>query len=471
MSFSIPQYSKFETDLDLNYLSEISQNRSYNFKYIRDDRICVIRNFDPEDGSLIPINLKRGPIYPWVILRCHTFELNNETLEVAICNDCNKELMNIEAQVNLEKVQEKLCLHSKVAGFLVRDYSNPYLSDDWLQLSEDFSETGSKVELIHERSCTTTKSQHLALVFSKTMVSLLWTQGRQLTPNCSNCSSKMCVCLRLWKKKRLDYEKEFGVKDSNDTIEPIHYATAENTYGYNKKKITIPLINCPEQLKVLEARDDRYSLPAEIIPEDNENLLCKHGKQYSTQGSLKLLKRHVIVYHETGEAVIACDVYGRQIPSCRCLQQCDLHGNLLYHLGHGITVDYFVLQRLLLLINKSGQTVQGYFNHLRDSAKAVNKIYSCQYTQFLNAYMGFVRNLQWEKSVWSCPNCKTSPQYFVSILSSPSPKSKSKSNWNWGDTIITWATATPPFKPFKPFKHFKLFIKACPYQHIISMKC
>ena len=416
MSFSIPQYSVFESNLELNYLSEISQNRSYNFKYIKDDRICVIRNFDPEDGSLIPIHVKRGKIDPWVILRCQSFEFNNKTLEVAICNECNKDMSNLEADVNLKTIEEKLCLHSKVAGFLVRDFSNPYLSDDWLQLSEDFSEQGSKVEIIHERTCTTTQSQHLALVYTKTMLSLLWTQGRQLTPNCSNCSSKMCSCIRIWKKKRLADQKAFGVDDSNDETEPIHYCTAENPYGYNKKKITLPLINCPDQLKALESRDVRYSLPAEIIPEENETLLCKHGKQFSSHGVLQLLKKHVIVYHETGEAVIPCDVYGRQIPSCRCLQQCDLHGNLLYHLGHGVTVDYIVLQKLALLINKSGQTVQGYYNHLRDSAKALNKIYSCQYSQFLTAYNGFVRNFQWPKSVWSCPNCKNSPQYFVSIF-------------------------------------------------------
>ena len=71
---------------------------------------------------------------------------------------------------------------------------------------------------------------------------------------------------------------------------------------------------------------------------------CKHGNVFKTQGHMKLLKRSVIVYHETGETVVPCDVYGRQIQSCRCIQQCDLHRYLLYHLGNGITVDYIVLQ-------------------------------------------------------------------------------------------------------------------------------
>ena len=413
MDFPIPSYSTFETNLDLNYLSEISENRSYNFKYFSYEKICVIRNYNPEDGSLIPINSKRGNIDPWVILKCVNFDHNDETLEVAICQECNKDMLNMEKRVNFNRVKNQLCLHTKVAGFLVRDFSNPYLTDDWLQLSEDMSEAGTKVEIIHERTCTTTRSQHLALVFNKSMISLLWTQGRQLTPNCSNCSSKICVCIRIWRKKSIAQQKENNEEDIE--TEASHYSTAENPYGYNKEKIKIPLIDCPEQLEVLQARDARYSLPPEIFPEENESQ-CKHGNVFKTQGHMKLLKRSVIVYHETGEAVVPCDVYGRQIQSCRCIQQCDLHRYLLYHLGNGITVDYIVLQKLTLLINKSGQTVQGYYNHLRDSARAVNRIYSCQYAQFLTAYNGFVRNLHWDKSVWSCPNCKNSPQYFVSIF-------------------------------------------------------
>ena len=86
---------------------------------------------------MIPNIVKQGKIDPWVILRCQSFEFNNETLEVAICNKCNKDMINLEAQVNLKKVEggEIMSIHSKVAGFLVRDFSNPYLSNDWLQLS------------------------------------------------------------------------------------------------------------------------------------------------------------------------------------------------------------------------------------------------------------------------------------------------------------------------------------------------
>ena len=424
MTHQIPSYSKLESDLDLNYLSELSQNRSYNFKYIREDKIAVLRNYD-NDGGLVPINQKRSDRDPWVLLIIKKFQDNNESIFLPVCKQCDKDVLNIEGTVNdVRDVHSKLCLHSRIVGFLVRDFENPYMTDDWLQLSEDFSETGSKVELIHERSCTTTKSQHLALVFTKNMISLLWTQGRQLTPNCSNCSSKICSCIRLFNKKCESDGNAFGKAtfevddESPDNI--THYQTASNIYGHNKSKITLPLINCSDQFKVLEARDERFSLPAELIPEEIESLLCKHGKQFSG-GVLKLLKKHIIVYHDSGEIIIPCDVYCREISSCRCSQQCDLHPYLLYHLGHGVTVDYVCLQKLCLLINKSGTTVMGYYNHVRDSAKAVNKIYTCQYSQFLAAYNGFVRNIHWDKQVFSCPNCGISPKYFVGDGKSVAP--------------------------------------------------
>ena len=91
-------------------------------------------------------------------------------------------------------------------AFLVRDFSNPYLCQDWLCLSEDFNEKGCKVDIIHRRTDTTTKSQELALVFIKEKISLIWTQGRQLTPNCSLCSSSVfvfdCGTVKLIQKKK-----------------------------------------------------------------------------------------------------------------------------------------------------------------------------------------------------------------------------------------------------------------------------
>ena len=154
-------------------------------------------------------------------------------------------------------------------AFLVRDFSNPYLCQDWLCLSEDFNEKGCKVDIIHRRTDTTTKSQELALVFIKEKISLIWTQGRQLTPNCSLCSSRKCVCVRLWNSKINPKEKDSprddltndNDDDTEEVTDKIHYKNINNRYGYNKKTITIPLVDDPIQLRALETRTESFSGP------------------------------------------------------------------------------------------------------------------------------------------------------------------------------------------------------------------
>ena len=167
-------------------------------------------------------------------------------------------------------------------------------------------------------------------------------------------------------------------------------------------------------MKALENRTESFSVPSEIIPDEN-NEVCKHGNLFS-DGYLKRESRHVTVYHEQGQTTIKCDVYCRQIRSCKCAQRADTHSLLLYHMGKGRCIDYVCLQKLCLLMNKSGTTIQGYYQHILDSCKALNRPFSCDYGMFIGCYNGFIANIAWSPKIFSCPNCGTKPKYYVSIF-------------------------------------------------------
>ena len=51
MTSPLPKYSIITSDKDLNYLVAINNDKKYNFHYLRDDRVAVLRDCY-EDGSL-----------------------------------------------------------------------------------------------------------------------------------------------------------------------------------------------------------------------------------------------------------------------------------------------------------------------------------------------------------------------------------------------------------------------------------
>ncbi len=73
MSTQIPSYCRLESDTELTYLNEISQNREYNFKYICSDKIAVIRS-NLDDGSLVPLHKQTGATRTGLLLSNREFD-------------------------------------------------------------------------------------------------------------------------------------------------------------------------------------------------------------------------------------------------------------------------------------------------------------------------------------------------------------------------------------------------------------
>ena len=67
-----------------------------------------------------------------------------------------------------------------------------------------------------------------------------------------------------------------------------------------------------------------HSLPDEICPEYNENILCKHGNRFESN-QLKLYSQNAILYHDQGEMIVPTKIFCRQSTRCRCSQQLDTH--------------------------------------------------------------------------------------------------------------------------------------------------
>ena len=54
-----------------------------------------------------------------------------------MCSTCLPELCEMSEIQSFNTVKSLLCHHSKVAGCVIRDFSNPYYLDGWLSLEDD----------------------------------------------------------------------------------------------------------------------------------------------------------------------------------------------------------------------------------------------------------------------------------------------------------------------------------------------
>ena len=416
MACEAPFYSKLTTKLEVDYLCELRSDKSYNINFLSDDNLVVLRNCE-SDGQLVNLQKNDTKTKPWILLLVKLFSDQGKTEHVPICQSCCPELLSVDDETDLNQLASRLCIHSKVTGHIIRDFTNTFFTlDDWLKISEDFDDEGRKIEFIHRRTDNTTKSHHLAVCFMKDRISLLWTRGRMLRPACSNCHSK-CKCIKYFDKKLEDCDLRVNFKVNNKATEDETSTNNDKTenveYGYNKSKITLPLKWCPVQAEIFENRDSRYSLPSELCPEvGGDEDVCKHGNHFSNHRK-HLTSEVISVFHDQGEIFIPCRVYSLRLP-CKCQKQMDLHPYLLYHLGSGKTVDYVTLQKFCLYLSQGGTTTQAYYNSIKNNCRALNLEVYLTYNSFLAACDGFVRNLGWDKEkVFSCKNCGTSPRAFV----------------------------------------------------------
>ena len=158
MTSPLPKYSIITSDKDLNYLVAINNDKKYNFHYLCDDRVAVLRDCY-EDGSLKTIK-KNERKCPWVLLTVKEFYDNGTSFDIPVCQKCCPLMGSLSKCQKYEVITAQLCHHARILTNLVRDYKNPYFLDNWLSLSKDF-EDGAKIEIIHQKEDKTCSSHHL----------------------------------------------------------------------------------------------------------------------------------------------------------------------------------------------------------------------------------------------------------------------------------------------------------------------
>ena len=341
---------------------------------------------------------------------------------------------NLNTNQSSQNLTRMLCHHAKVGANIIRDFSNPFALDGWLELTEGEDgeeEKKVQVDIIHTKVDKSTKSQHLAVVCIKNKISLLYTTGKQITPTCSSCSSVNCNCVRAWKSfckeqevKEHNHDKDVDGdnddKGDKDDIpsEPAHYLRKDDQYGYNETRIMFPLYSCPQQKRIIDQKQaGTFSLPPVLIPKYDPLKVCKlHKNKFKEDDDfLKLSAEYTIVYHERGETVYDTKVYYRETEgTCNCRDNYDGHEFLLFHMGSGKMVDYIALTSYVILMCNGGVTAYAYHKTILDNCKAMGSNFTCSYKTFLEASDGFVINLVFDEAdCFTCTNCGIAPKYFV----------------------------------------------------------
>ena len=155
--------------------------------------------------------------------------------EVPVCCACQPEMMNCSEKQNYQQMCKVLCHHARVAGWVVRDFSNPYFMSNWLSLAEDDieDENISTCDIFLKKTCQSTKSQSLAVSKIKGKIHMLYTTGKQSSPTCTGHSSDTkCHEKRLFKSKTENVENEKQPSRANLVVQRLrvlhHYM---NKYG------------------------------------------------------------------------------------------------------------------------------------------------------------------------------------------------------------------------------------------------
>ena len=85
------------------------------------------------------------------------------------------------AQLNTDQEVNYLCCIKENTDFNMKFYR-----DKMIVIIRN-CDPSTVVEIFHKKEGSSTCSQHLALVITKSKTSLLYTTGRQCTPSCSMC--------------------------------------------------------------------------------------------------------------------------------------------------------------------------------------------------------------------------------------------------------------------------------------------
>ena len=424
----IPEYAHLETEQEVDYLGGINADKNFNVHHLRERKLLVMRNCD-KTGQLIDLKIavKKQKIVPWILFHIREFTdtTSKRKYEIPICTLCSPVLEKCSQEQSIESLKEMLCLHSKVAGSVVRNFKNPYYLDGWLSIGEydEVEDDEIKCDIfLMKTTPRSTKSQHLALVAHENKFNILYTVGRQDTPTCTGHFSAKCSCVRFHAAK---IEKVTAQNVQSPVPEPepeqpeegaesaqnAHYLDQNEEFGYNKSDIFYPINKCPIQNHILKNRGDPIALPANLYPPYQEDEVCQHGNQYSED--LRLVSNWVKVFSLSGVKLYATKVYCRDTTStsCRCQKHFDGHPLLLYHIQLGTFIDYQMLNEFFLLFCTSGVSAFAYHK----SKKMLNpENFDINYQTFNRACDGFVYHMKFDiEKCFTCKVCKTNPHMFV----------------------------------------------------------
>ena len=420
---AVPEYAKLSKFEDINYLCNLRDEKDFNVKFVRDKGVIILRNCYT-DGKLINLSKTETSVdpiafKPWVKLTIRKFQISGGEVSVPICEHCNDAIQSVcpNSQTH-QSLSEHLCIHSKVCTNIIRDFENCWTLEGALTLTPD-EEDDVRVEIFHKKLDKSCKSQHLALVFTKSKISILATTGRQTTPKCYSCTAPKCKCIRYWKKKL-----EEDILDSNNDDEDtptennsVHYLLQERTY-HNKKTIKFPLHTCEYQREILNQKNNgTFTLPEVLIPEYSDMNVCDHGNLYenSNDSCLPILSNTITIYSSDGQFTYPTTVYYRRsLGQCRCIQQVDTHHLLLFHVGAGDLVCYRTLNKFLLDHFDSGTACNSFHKTLRRECITTGNSFNLSYDKFLEACDGFKTNAEIDIiEAFTCTTCKRDPKYIT----------------------------------------------------------
>ena len=421
----------------------------------------------------------------WLLLFLKVFRFRDFAFPVFCCSQCEQMKMveNLGLYADPCEISAFQCIHSKAAGFLVKDWETIWKIevDDSDSALSVFCNEDVKYFTFQKHSKS---SGFLAGVQSAGKVYLLQTvtkkQRSPFSPFCSDCTGQSCMHWLNYKSKKREGSEEFAfdhhvieqerIEDFQDIIEHDHddnnesvidqhenveasdltlaeddegsdepgNADAENTvmddekplhwrtippldvyhklYGYNVSDIVYPFQRDPQlQSGWIERMQGIYSFPSQFIPVWSVSNLCKHGNIFDREDeNLGFHSKNIVVYTSIGERVFDVEVlYRRSMADCKCMQQFDSHGHLLWHLGFGRFVDYTLLHQHLHRMRASGIGTYAEFRSIQDSLDSIGISSSLTYHDLHRAVCGFFRRLKFdEKYAFSCPMHGTTPKFL-----------------------------------------------------------
>ena len=452
-----PTYAQELTEKEIKYVRKIRNDQDNLIFHLREQRVCVMRNCE-DDGDLCDITLPKSYYekkrkHPWVLLLIKQFKTHEGgKYEVPVCCACQPEMMNCSEKQNYQQMCKVLCHHARVAGWVVRDFSNPYFMSNWLSLAEDDieDENISTCDIFLKKTCQSTKSQSLAVTKIKGKIHLLYTTGKQSSPTCTGHSSDTkCHEKRLFKSKTENVENEkqpsradhpsgenlpsadenddshtgrtnnvFGAPTYDERVRAAHYDEVDmREYGYNYTPIPFPFYTSEEQKTIIEERFNApLTFPSDLIPELAEGEKCTHGNTFSED--IRLLTDKVSVFSDKGEIQLESNLYCRDtIGRCRCVKHYDGHPLMMYHCQIGVFLDYQTLQLFWIANSQTGISTYGFHKsicHSLKSNRGSNNTFRMKYETFNKAVDGFCMlvDIDYEEC-FSCINCGRDPKWFV----------------------------------------------------------